>query len=148
MRPEQWEIFKKAARLEKLDKVPMDYQRRQTLKNAERFITPELKAFEDKALSAQERALAREKLLYEQVIDALNAQIGPLTQLARALAGLDLLATLAERAATLNWCRPEFVGQPCMEIEAGRQAMMQSTGRSMARHGPQQQVPPPLVLLE
>ncbi|MFO1226001.1 DNA mismatch repair protein MutS [Roseateles sp.] len=109
-----------------LDKVPMDYQRRQTLKNAERFITPELKAFEDKALSAQERALAREKLLYEQVIDALNAQIGPLTQLARALAGLDLLATLAERAGTLNWCRPEFVGQPCMEIEAGRHPVVQA----------------------
>ncbi|WP_204267000.1 hypothetical protein, partial [Citrobacter youngae] len=66
-----------------VDKVPMDYQRRQTLKNAERYITPELKAFEDKALSANERALAREKLLYEQIIDALITRLAPLTALGR-----------------------------------------------------------------
>jgi len=109
-----------------LDKVPMDYQRRQTLKNAERFITPELKAFEDKALSANERALAREKLLYEQVIDALVSRLEPLTRLGRTLAGLDALAALAERAITLNWCRPEFVSQPCLEIEAGRHPVVQA----------------------
>ncbi|MDR7272070.1 DNA mismatch repair protein MutS [Pelomonas saccharophila] len=109
-----------------LDKVPMDYQRRQTLKNAERYITPELKAFEDKALSANERALAREKLLYEQVIDALIARLEPLTALGRTLAGLDALAALAERAITLNWCRPEFVAQPCLEIEAGRHPVVQA----------------------
>ncbi|HEV6969075.1 DNA mismatch repair protein MutS [Roseateles sp.] len=109
-----------------LDKVPLDYQRRQTLKNAERFITPELKAFEDKALSAQERALAREKLLYEQVIDALIGRLEPLTALGRALAALDALAALAERAATLNWCRPEFVPHPCLEIEAGRHPVVQA----------------------
>ncbi len=109
-----------------VDKVPMDYQRRQTLKNAERYITPELKAFEDKALSANERALAREKLLYEQIIDALITRLAPLTALGRTLAGLDALAALAERAATLNWCRPEFVSQPCLEIEAGRHPVVQA----------------------
>jgi DNA mismatch repair protein MutS len=109
-----------------VDKVPMDYQRRQTLKNAERYITPELKAFEDKALSANERALAREKLLYEQVIDALISRLEPLTALGRTLAGLDALAALAERAITLNWCRPAFVAQPCLEIEAGRHPVVQA----------------------
>jgi DNA mismatch repair protein MutS len=109
-----------------VDKVPMDYQRRQTLKNAERYITPELKAFEDKALSANERALAREKLLYEQVIDALLSRLEPLTALGRTLAALDALAALAERAITLNWCRPEFVSQPCLEIEAGRHPVVQA----------------------
>lgn len=109
-----------------VDKVPMDYQRRQTLKNAERYITPELKTFEDKALSAQERALAREKLLYEQVIDALITRLESLTALGRSLAGLDALAALAERAITLNWCRPEFVAQPCLDIEAGRHPVVQA----------------------
>jgi DNA mismatch repair protein MutS len=109
-----------------VDKVPMDYQRRQTLKNAERYITPELKAFEDKALSANERALSREKLLYEQVIDALISRLQPLTALGRTLASLDALAALAERAITLNWCRPEFVPHPCLEIEAGRHPVVQA----------------------
>ncbi|RTL37063.1 MAG: DNA mismatch repair protein MutS [Burkholderiales bacterium] len=109
-----------------VDKVPLDYQRRQTLKNAERYITPELKAFEDKALSAQERALSREKLLYEQVIDALITRLEPLTALGRTLAGLDALAALAERAATLGWCCPEFVPHPCLEIEAGRHPVVQA----------------------
>ncbi|MEO6030908.1 MAG: DNA mismatch repair protein MutS, partial [Burkholderiaceae bacterium] len=107
-------------------KVPADYQRRQTLKNAERFITPELKAFEDKALSAQERSLAREKLLFEQVLDQLQAQLDPLVALARALASLDALATLAERATTLAWCRPEFVREPCIRIEAGRHPVVEA----------------------
>ena len=117
-----------------LDKVPPDYQRRQTLKNAERYITPELKSFEDKALSAQERALAREKLLYEQVLDALQMHMAPLSALARALATLDALAALAERASTLGWCRPEFVPFPCIDIEAGRhpvvEARLAETGQS------------------
>ncbi len=108
-----------------LDRVPADYQRRQTLKNAERFITPELKAFEDKALSAQERALAREKWLYEQLLDALQSQLPTLQALARSLATLDALAALAERAATLSWCRPEFVAYPCIEIEAGRHPVVE-----------------------
>lgn len=109
-----------------LDKVPGDYQRRQTLKNAERFITPELKTFEDKALSAQERALAREKLLFELVLDQLNEELQTLTRVARSLAALDVLAALAERAATLNWCRPEFVGHPCIDIQGGRHPVVEA----------------------
>jgi DNA mismatch repair protein MutS len=109
-----------------LDKVPADYQRRQTLKNAERYITPELKTFEDKALSAQERALAREKWLYEQLLDHLQSFLAPLSALARALAALDALAAMAERATTLNWCRPEFVPYPCIEIEAGRHPVVEA----------------------
>jgi DNA mismatch repair protein MutS len=107
-------------------KVPADYQRRQTLKNAERFITPELKAFEDKALSAQDRALAREKLLYEQLIDQLQAHLEPLAALARAIASLDALGALAERATTLGWCRPSFVREPCIQIEGGRHPVVEA----------------------
>ena len=109
-----------------LDKVPADYQRRQTLKNAERFITPELKAFEDKALSAQERALAREKFLYEQVLDGLQQHLPTLQALARSLAALDALAALSERATTLDWCRPDFVPYPCIDIEAGRHPVVEA----------------------
>ena len=108
-----------------LDKVPVDYRRRQTLKNAERFITPELKAFEDKALSAQERALAREKFLFEQLLDELQVFVPRLTQLARALATLDALCALSERALTLNWCSPQFSREPCLEIEAGRHPVVE-----------------------
>ncbi len=108
------------------DKVPADYQRRQTLKNAERFITPELKTFEDKALSAQDRALAREKLLYDQLLDHLQGHLEPLSGLARALASLDALAALTERAATLNWCRPSFVREPCIDITAGRHPVVEA----------------------
>ncbi len=107
-------------------KVPLDYQRRQTLKNAERFITPELKAFEDKALSAQDRALAREKFLFEQLLDDLQAHLVPLTALARALACLDAVAALAERAATLGWAQPEFVSMPCIEIDQGRHPVVEA----------------------
>ena len=109
-----------------LDKVPDDYRRRQTLKNAERFITPELKTFEDKALSAQERALAREKWLFEQVLDALQAFVAPLTSLAHALATLDALCALAERSLTLDWCAPQFAKEPCIEIERGRHPVVEA----------------------
>ena len=109
-----------------LDKVPADYRRRQTLKNAERFLTPELKAFEDKALSAQERALAREKFLFEQVLDRLQAFISGLTRTARALAALDVLCALVERSLTLDWCKPHFVPQPCIEITQGRHPVVQA----------------------
>src|SRR5690606_15042209 len=95
-----------------LDRVPDDYKRRQTLKHAERVIPPERKAFEDKALSAQERSLAREKWLYEGLLDSLQAFIDPLTQLARALAALDALCALTERSLTLNWCAPSFTSEP------------------------------------
>ncbi|MBX9872611.1 MAG: DNA mismatch repair protein MutS, partial [Burkholderiaceae bacterium] len=109
-----------------LDRVPEDYRRRQTLKNAERFITPELKAFEDKALSAQERALAREKWLYEQLLDQLEPHIPALTRTAKALATLDVLCTLTERSLTLDWCAPQFVAEPCIEITAGRHPVVQA----------------------
>ncbi|HEY8047696.1 MAG TPA: DNA mismatch repair protein MutS, partial [Ramlibacter sp.] len=109
-----------------LDKVPTDYRRRQTLKNAERFITPELKAFEDKALSAQDRALAREKMLYDQLLDALQSFVPALTQLARALASLDALCALAERSLTLGWCRPQFTKEPGIEIEKGRHPVVEA----------------------
>jgi DNA mismatch repair protein MutS len=132
-----------------LDKVPGDYRRRQTLKNAERFITPELKAFEDKALSASERALAREKWLYEQVLDDLQTFVPALTQLARALATLDALCALSERSLTLDWCAPQFVKEPCLEIQAGRHPVVQarlaesSSGAFIAndtRMGPKQRM--------
>ena len=109
-----------------LDKVPADYRRRQTLKNAERYITPELKAFEDKALSAQERALAREKWLYEQLLDQLQDFIPALSRLARALAALDALCALAERSLTLNWCAPGFVKEPCIDIAQGRHPVVEA----------------------
>ncbi|MEY3475203.1 MAG: putative mismatch repair ATPase protein [Pseudomonadota bacterium] len=109
-----------------LDKVPDDYRRRQTMKNAERFITPELKAFEDKALSAQERALQREKWLYEQLLEALQPQVPALTVLARALATLDALCALAERSVTLHWCAPQFMREPGIEIRAGRHPVLEA----------------------
>jgi DNA mismatch repair protein MutS len=109
-----------------LDRVPADYQRRQTLKNAERYVTAELRTFEDKALSAQERALAREKLLYEALLDDLQPALRALGELARALASLDALAALTERALTLDWCRPEFVNHPCIEIERGRHPVVEA----------------------
>src|SRR5574337_658188 len=109
-----------------VDKVPEDYRRRQTLKNAERFIMPELKGFEDKALSAQERGLAREKWLYEQVLDRLQPYVPQLTRLAQALATLDVLCCLAERSLTLDWCAPQFVSEPCIDIEAGRHPVVQA----------------------
>ena len=109
-----------------IDKVPDDYRRRQTLKNAERFITPELKAFEDKALSAQERGLAREKWLYEQLLDQLQPAVPALTRLATALATLDTLCALTERSLTLDWCAPQFVREPCLDITAGRHPVVQA----------------------
>ena len=109
-----------------VDKVPDDYRRRQTLKNAERFITPELKAFEDKALSAQDRALAREKLLYEALVQNLSQFISELSSLASALATLDALCTLTERALTLNWCAPQFSSTAGIQILSGRHPVVES----------------------
>ncbi|MDH2918894.1 MAG: DNA mismatch repair protein MutS [Sideroxydans sp.] len=106
--------------------VPDDYRRRQTLKNAERYITPELKAFEDKALSANDRALAREKLLYEQLLDALAPHIAQLQNIAAAIAELDVLATFAERAATLNFCAPQFSNEAQIDIKQGRHPVVQA----------------------
>jgi len=106
--------------------VPDDYRRRQTLKNAERYITPELKTFEDKALSANERALAREKLLYEQLLDQLAPHIAPLQRIAAAIAELDVLATFAERAATLNFSAPTFSDEAVLSIRSGRHPVVEA----------------------
>ncbi|PMS23811.1 DNA mismatch repair protein MutS [Trinickia dabaoshanensis] len=108
------------------DKVPDDYRRRQTLKNAERYITPELKAFEDKALSAQERALARERALYDALLQTLLPFIEDCQRVAGALAELDLLAAFAERAQALNWVAPEFTEDGGIDIEQGRHPVVQA----------------------
>lgn len=108
------------------DKVPDDYRRRQTLKNAERYITPELKAFEDKALSAQERALTREKHLYEQLLLQLVSHIPVLQDIACAVAQLDTLAALADHAARNNWCTPQLVADPMIHIEQGRHPVVEN----------------------
>ncbi len=107
------------------EKAPADYIRRQTLKNAERYITPELKAFEDKALSAQSRALAREKALYEELIDLLNQQLLPLQDSANAVAELDVLTTLAERADALALSRPQLTLEPGIHIVGGRHPVVE-----------------------
>ncbi|WP_456379755.1 DNA mismatch repair protein MutS [Thiolapillus sp.] len=107
------------------DAVPQDYVRRQTLKAAERFITPELKKFEDQVLSARERALAREKILYEALLEQLQGEIPPLQQCAAALATLDVLANLAERAQSLNLNRPLLTSEPGIHIEAGRHPVVE-----------------------
>jgi DNA mismatch repair protein MutS len=106
-------------------KVPDDYRRRQTLKNAERFITPELKAFEDKALSAQERSLAREKLLYDALLEALAVHIPALQRIARALACLDGLAAFGESARRYGHVCPRFSDQPGLEIVGGRHPVVE-----------------------
>ncbi len=107
-------------------KAPAQYIRRQTLKNAERFITPELKEFEDKALSAKSRALAREKLLYEELIARLQDVLWPLQQSANALAELDVLTCLAASADALNFCKPELKTEPIINIEQGRHPVVES----------------------
>ena len=108
------------------DKVPQDYRRRQTLKNAERYITPELKAFEDKALSARDRALVLEKSLYESVLDELKLSIRSLQKIAGALAQLDVLSCFAAIASRRNYTRPEFSADTLLEIEAGRHPVVES----------------------
>jgi DNA mismatch repair protein MutS len=107
-------------------KVPDDYRRRQTLKNAERYITPELKAFEDKALSANERALALEKQLYEALLLELGAYIAELQRIARAVALADGLCAFAEAAQRLDYCRPQFRDSPGIDIEGGRHPVVEA----------------------
>jgi DNA mismatch repair protein MutS len=106
--------------------LPADYRRRQTLKSAERYITPELKAFEDKALSARDRALALEKRLFEGLIEHLGAHLATLQEIARALAQLDVLAAFAAVAAHGNYVRPEFVAERGIEIEGGRHPVVEA----------------------
>jgi len=107
------------------DKAPVEYVRRQTLKAAERYITPELKEFEDKVLGARERALSREKHLYEALIDKLHIVLGELQLSAAGLAELDVLTCFAERAQTLNLCAAEICAEPCIEIEGGRHLVVE-----------------------
>jgi DNA mismatch repair protein MutS len=107
------------------DKAPDDYVRRQTLKAAERYITPELKTFEDKVLSARERALAREKYLYERLLELLHETLPGLQQSAFAVAELDVLLCFAERAESLRLCKPELAEEPCIEIRGGRHLVVE-----------------------
>jgi len=107
------------------DKAPVEYVRRQTLKAAERYITPELKEFEDKVLGARERSLAREKFLYEELIDKLHLVLGALQLSASGLSELDVLTCFAERAQTLNLAKPEISETPCIEIEGGRHLVVE-----------------------
>ena len=107
------------------EQLPEDYQRRQTLKNNERFITPELKAFEDKVLSANEKALSREKALYEQLFDKISPQLLAMQASAGALCELDVLCNLAERAVTLDWCKPELDSGTHLNIVQGRHPVVE-----------------------
>jgi len=107
------------------DNVPKDYIRRQTVKNAERFITPELKSFEDKVLGAREKSLARERELYDEVLTQLIDRLGALQATASALSSLDCLAALAERAAQLGWTEPRLVGDARLEIRGGRHPVVE-----------------------
>lgn len=105
--------------------APVEYIRRQTLKNAERYITPELKQFEDNVLSAQSRALSREKYLYEELLEKLNQPLEALQVSARSIAELDVLSNLAERAETLHLFPPTFVDEPKIEIIGGRHLVVE-----------------------
>ncbi len=107
------------------DRVPKDYIRRQTVRSAERFITAELKSFEDRVLGAREKAVARERELYEEVLTRLIDRLSPLQGTAGALAGVDVLTALAERAATLAWSAPALVDEPRLVIEAGRHPVVE-----------------------
>ena len=107
------------------ERVPDDYQRRQTLKTSERYVTPELKRFEGQVLSARERSLAREKLLYEALIAQLQTSLAPLQLSAAAIAELDVLCNLAERAERLNWSRPRLSDVPGIRIEDGRHPVVE-----------------------
>jgi len=107
------------------EQAPVHYVRRQTLKNAERFITPELKEFEDKALSAKSRALSREKALYEALIEELNVHIHALQECASGLSELDVLSNFAARANVLDYCRPQLVDQKQLYIQGGRHPVVE-----------------------
>jgi DNA mismatch repair protein MutS len=111
------------------DKVPADYLRRQTVKSAERFITPELKSFEDKVLGARDRALAREKALYEALLDHLTSRLPALQSTTAAIAEIDVLTCFAERAAALDCAQPELTDEPMLLIEGGRHPVVERAGR-------------------
>jgi DNA mismatch repair protein MutS len=107
------------------DRVPEDFVRRQTLKAVERYITPELKAFEDRVLSARERALARERQLFDGLLETLIAGLAPLQRCAGALAELDVLRGMASCARLLDWTAPELVAEPGLSIEGGRHPVVE-----------------------
>jgi len=111
------------------DKVPLNYQRRQTLKAQERYITPELKEFEDKVLSANEKALAREKELYQQLLEQLNQQLSPLQQTAKAMAEIDVLVTLSKQAVDLNLSRPILSDEIGIKIKQGRHLTVEAVSQ-------------------
>jgi DNA mismatch repair protein MutS len=107
------------------ERVPTEYHRRQTVKSAERFITPELKQFEDKVLGARERALQREKQLYDELLDLLTDELAALKRVAAALTLVDVLTNLAERAVELDYVRPQLTDEPRLVIEAGRHPVVE-----------------------
>ena len=107
------------------ERAPKDYIRRQTVKSAERFVTAELKSFEDRVLGARERALAREKALYEDILTRLTECLGALQATAASLAELDAVAALAERACALEWTAPQLVAEPLLDIEGGRHPVVE-----------------------
>ena len=108
------------------NEMPAEYIRRQTLKNAERFITPELKEFEDKVLSARSKSLSREKALYDDLLDTLAVDLAAMQASAEALAQLDVLTCFAERATNLDFCKPKLTTEPGIDIEAGRHPVVES----------------------
>jgi DNA mismatch repair protein MutS len=107
------------------ERVPKDYLRRQTVKSAERFITPELKTFEDRVLGARERALACERTLYEELLTQLIDRLGPMQATASAVAEVDAFASLADRACTYDWTAPTLTDEPVLRIEAGRHPIVE-----------------------
>jgi DNA mismatch repair protein MutS len=107
------------------ERAPIEWQRRQTVKNAERYITPELKQFEDKVLGSRDRALARERELFDGLLDRLIGGLAPLKRLAAALALVDVLASLAERAVSLRYVQPELTDAPGLHIENGRHPVVE-----------------------
>jgi DNA mismatch repair protein MutS len=111
------------------DRVPSDYLRRQTVKSAERFITPELKSFEDKVLGARDRALAREKTLYEALLDHLTSRLPAMQATTAAIAQIDVLTCFAERAVTLDCVQPELIDEPMLLIDSGRHPVVERAGR-------------------
>ncbi|WP_180083146.1 DNA mismatch repair protein MutS [Acinetobacter sp. YH12102] len=112
------------------EQAPEHYIRRQTLKNAERYITPELKAFEDKVLSSESRALAREKMLFEMLLDELRQDIGNLQMMSSAIAQIDLVANFAHQARLRNWSRPKFSPEVGISITAGRHPVVEALSKT------------------
>src|SRR5262249_40379812 len=108
-------------------KVPSDYQRKATLKNAERYVTPALKEHEEKVLNAEEKIYQREYELFLDLRDRVGAQTGRLLQTAEVLATLDVLASLAELAMSRQYCRPELCDEPVLEIVEGRHPVLDQT---------------------